>query len=528
MSASTIAPHAAAAGGSAAGLFAIHAAKTGASASQSTFDAVLQNLSAHETQAGQPERAKTNDGGEAAISDPTKDDASHRAFPNPGDAQPGFDPAAALAALVAPQATNSSVGVGQSTGASAPPIGATVPGSAAQAWAARLQAQNHGGDSAAIGGVGMPSDSTAQLALGSTPTVAPAVIDVHVQSARTFLGVSGSAATPPLAIDGGSRPTAPLAIDGGGSRPIAPLAIDGGGSRPAAPLAIDGGGSRPIAPLAIDGGGSRPTAPIATDRGVRVKPPIESDGGDQGAAAAANAAKAASPQTCSAINPNGGRQMGGDARRDKSNAAVADAPKRGAATDATSAAPVASAASDLASAGSAAPGTPISLAQLPDLIAKQAPTPAAPANAATTPAGAANLNPVKELQVQLNPADLGSLTVKMRLADGNLAVVIETAKDSTATLIDGERDAIARRLASVDQPVASLLIQTSGNAPMQGENGNAAGSATPQQSDAQNSAANGSHDQPRSSRDESQAHARQANLAADEASRRAGSGDLFV
>ena|SRR5579883_1723876 len=515
MSASTIAPHAAAAGGSAAGLFAIHAAKTGASASQSTFDAVLQNLSAHETQAGQPERAKTNDGGEAAISDPTKDDASHRAFPNPGDAQPGFDPAAALAALVAPQATNSSVGVGQSTGASAPPIGATVPGSAAQAWAARLQAQNHGGDSAAIGGVGMPSDSTAQLALGSTPTVAPAVIDVHVQSARTFLGVSGSAATPPLAIDGGSRPTAPLAIDGGGSRPTAPLAIDGGGSRP-------------IAPLAIDGGGSRPTAPIATDRGVRVKPPIESDGGDQGAAAAANAAKAASPQTCSAINPNGGRQMGGDARRDKSNAAVADAPKRGAATDATSAAPVASAASDLASAGSAAPGTPISLAQLPDLIAKQAPTPAAPANAATTPAGAANLNPVKELQVQLNPADLGSLTVKMRLADGNLAVVIETAKDSTATLIDGERDAIARRLASVDQPVASLLIQTSGNAPMQGENGNAAGSATPQQSDAQNSAANGSHDQPRSSRDESQAHARQANLAADEASRRAGSGDLFV
>jgi chemotaxis protein MotD len=143
--------------------------------------------------------------------------------------------------------------------------------------------------------------------------------------------------------------------------------------------------------------------------------------------------------------------------------------------------------------------------------------------------GAVGASPVKELDVQLNPADLGSLTVKMRLSNGNLAVVIEAAKSSTARLIESERDAIVERLTSVDQPVASVVVQASDSVPTQGENSNASGSATSQQSDAQSNAANGSNGHARSSRDgEGGAQTRQNGSADDEAARRARTGDLFV
>jgi chemotaxis protein MotD len=168
---------------------------------------------------------------------------------------------------------------------------------------------------------------------------------------------------------------------------------------------------------------------------------------------------------------------------------------------------------------------------LPDLIASQATT---LTGSAQTPASsgvtAANLNTVKELNVQLNPADLGSLTVKMRLANGNLAVVIEASKDSTAKMIAGERDAIAERLASADQPLASVTVQASGSVPNQGDNSNGS-SATPQQGDAQSGAANGfdgSDGQGRSSGGGNRSQAGQANSTDDQTSGRSLTGDLFV
>jgi hypothetical protein len=169
----------------------------------------------------------------------------------------------------------------------------------------------------------------------------------------------------------------------------------------------------------------------------------------------------------------------------------------------------------------------IDVDQLADVIADHARALASQGASGTT--AAVGANPVKELDVRLNPADLGSLTVKMRIADGNLAIVIEAEKSSTAKLIDGERSAIVERLASVDQPLASVVIKASENGATQAENGNASGSSTPQQGDGQNSAANGSGGQTRSSRSrDDQAQARRADSTDSDVSGRARSGDLFV
>jgi hypothetical protein len=85
------------------------------------------------------------------------------------------------------------------------------------------------------------------------------------------------------------------------------------------------------------------------------------------------------------------------------------------------------------------------------------------------------------------------------------------------------------RLASADQPLASVVIKASENVATQAENGNASGSSTPQQGNAQNSAANNSEGQSRSSRSrDDQARARQANPADSDVSGRARTGDIFV
>ncbi len=61
-------------------------------------------------------------------------------------------------------------------------------------------------------------------------------------------------------------------------------------------------------------------------------------------------------------------------------------------------------------------------------------------------AGAGTAQAVKELQIDLDPADLGAVSVTMRLAEGKLSIVMEVATPSTLKAIEGERDAIADRL----------------------------------------------------------------------------------
>jgi hypothetical protein len=125
---------------------------------------------------------------------------------------------------------------------------------------------------------------------------------------------------------------------------------------------------------------------------------------------------------------------------------------------ATTSAAATSAASDLVSGLSAS----VSLDRLPAVIAEAAEelsAAAQSASGASAAAGSAKAQPVKELQINLAPAELGSLQVTMRLAGGKLSIVVEVAKTSTLQAIAGDRDAIVARLGAASTPLDSLVVQ---------------------------------------------------------------------
>ncbi len=87
------------------------------------------------------------------------------------------------------------------------------------------------------------------------------------------------------------------------------------------------------------------------------------------------------------------------------------------------------------------------------LTQQTAPTDSAPAT------GLASAQAVKELQIDLNPAHLGAVSVKMRMAQGQLSVVMEVVKPSTLKAIEGERSAIADRLGLSAQSLEILIAK---------------------------------------------------------------------
>ncbi len=101
---------------------------------------------------------------------------------------------------------------------------------------------------------------------------------------------------------------------------------------------------------------------------------------------------------------------------------------------------------------------PVSLDQLGDVIANAAGD-LNPQSSAAAGATAARTAPIKELDVQLNPANLGSLTIEMRLSDGKLAVTIKAEKSDTLKLIDSERGSISDKLASLNFSVESVTVK---------------------------------------------------------------------
>jgi flagellar hook-length control protein FliK len=65
---------------------------------------------------------------------------------------------------------------------------------------------------------------------------------------------------------------------------------------------------------------------------------------------------------------------------------------------------------------------------------------------------------VKELEISLDPAKLGALSVKMRLAKGKLSIAIGVSSSKTLAAIEGEGDAIIARLGSTQHPLENLDI----------------------------------------------------------------------
>jgi flagellar hook-length control protein FliK len=108
-----------------------------------------------------------------------------------------------------------------------------------------------------------------------------------------------------------------------------------------------------------------------------------------------------------------------------------------------------------------------SVAQLADVVASAAGELASQSNDAApsgTPADSANsarMAPVKELDVQLNPASLGALTIQMRLNNGSLSVTIQADKSDTLKLIENERGSITNKLQSLNFSVDSLTVKAS-------------------------------------------------------------------
>jgi hypothetical protein len=386
----------------------------------------------------------------SAVDDPDAQDDT----PQTSDVklQPTFDATAAIAAMIAPQSNGAALAAAQAsqnvvTADDSEPAETTT--SAVRIIAARLNKQA-ATTSAQESGVVMPTDtsSTAPQTIADAPPVA-----VHVEHARTFLGVDNVAETTRAKVD-----SQPLVQSDSTTATTAPSADSG--SKPNI-YHSNGGGASSFAQQNED-----PAAGKQDRRGAESGEPLV----DRSALAA--------------------------------NVAAATAGTIGTA--------------------------PIEIDQLPDVIANQAQALITQsASPATT--SAASVNPVKELDVSLNPADLGSLTVKMRIANGNLSVVIETEKSSTAKMIESERQAIVDRLGSASQPIASVVIKAADGAPTQGGNNNGSGSATPQQADAQNGSSNGAGAQGGSShgRDD-QTQTRRMETIENDASPSVGTGDLFV
>ena len=92
-------------------------------------------------------------------------------------------------------------------------------------------------------------------------------------------------------------------------------------------------------------------------------------------------------------------------------------------------------------------------------------------SAAGSPAGAPPAQPgampsafpatpgaVKVLHIQLHPAELGMLEVRMRLTDSGLEVHIEASRRETAALLKSDRDAIASVLGGAGQAVDAVTV----------------------------------------------------------------------
>ena len=83
---------------------------------------------------------------------------------------------------------------------------------------------------------------------------------------------------------------------------------------------------------------------------------------------------------------------------------------------------------------------------------------------------------VRELDVELAPAGLGTVLVKMRLNNGKLSVVLEVSSASALRAVQGEQDAISVSLSSSAQPLGSLTIKQTDSSHTQGDNRDASNS----------------------------------------------------
>jgi hypothetical protein len=195
---------------------------------------------------------------------------------------------------------------------------------------------------------------------------------------------------------------------------------------------------------------------------------------------------------------------------------------------------VADAAPGLFNAGvdsSVAGSGPIAVSQLADWLAGEASglTSQTASSDATSAAAVGGAQTVKELQIDLEPSDLGAVSVKMRMAHGQLSVVMEVAKPSTLNAIENERDAITDRLGLSAQPLAALIIRPAATTQTSAESGGAQDQQSGNQGNAQgdpNQSSRGNEQRPSRGQDGDGRWSRQTAAQRSPAGR--GFGDLVV
>ncbi|HEY1943940.1 MAG TPA: flagellar hook-length control protein FliK [Roseiarcus sp.] len=326
-------------------------------------------------------------------------------------------------------------------------------------------------------------------------------VSFTVEQSRTHLGVDGAAQT--LAKDPILRAQASASLTSAGTAGVARTQFGSAATAPsgAAPTAspVAAVGAAAAAALAAAGAASA-GSPAASPPSPRAKASPDSLAGASRSAAqtdatalAGQADGAASRVSTSSSTQN---ETGSQKRsaRDNPGKAASGAPQ--ATAPSASANP---AASVLASAmvGGGVSTTislgPVSLGRLAETLASQATglvsQAAASASARAGSASVAGSQPVKELEIRLDPADLGAMSVKMRLSDGKLSVVMEVSKPSTLKAVESDRDSIAQRLGLSVQSLESLIIKPSA---ANAQTGAAASGQKPEgrenaQSDARNS-----------------------------------------
>jgi flagellar hook-length control protein FliK len=152
----------------------------------------------------------------------------------------------------------------------------------------------------------------------------------------------------------------------------------------------------------------------------------------------------------------------------------------------------ASTASEVGARGPVRPAPPVVAAAGPDArLAPAQPAPAQqvatavvdalpaagppPAQPAATPVAAVPpaVSVPKILQIRLEPAELGSVAVELRLAGGTLELHVEAARGETARLLDRDRDRLAKALHASGYQLDKVTIRTAepDRTPTPGEEG---------------------------------------------------------
>ncbi len=328
------------------------------------------------------------------------------------------------------------------TGLGAPAVAAPPPKAAARneaasplraALAAAAAALDKGGSSAPAGQAPLKTLLQADPSLGLS--------DFQI---KTFLAAAG--ATPTRAgattLSSGAAWTPLAAAEKPEAEPLA--------EADAAPAGNEGSaGVATLSAFAFSRSGEVTLSPRAH---VSPAPPAN-DSKPSGSAARAGGSRDSRPETPAARSADAVAAA----------ASAKDAATGGARRDENAVAPPVAAAGAAAAEAASTPSVTVAFANLPAFIADQASalasesTPEAAAAAPTSPAKAAQA--VKELQIALDPADLGQMTLKLRLAGGKLSVTIGVANPQTLAAIEDDRALIAARLGAGDSGLEDLLIQ---------------------------------------------------------------------